>query len=741
MATALLAVHARGASLGPAGQPAQVDLQLPALPPPATGTMPGSAGLQPVPRVQALPPLPRPPPQVLPPPQDTMPSAPLPEVQPEPGERPIEGAHGRGTAAGLNAPRRRGSGLQSVNPEGSTPSVGLVHNLCAELRRFAPFASMADDDVDAFVRLTRESYYAPGETLLQPADGPVSRLLFLRRGSVAGGPQSPEAAGSAFHLEAGDLFPVAAWLGRRAVSAPYVASDDCFCLEVPAEAMHALAGRVPLLFDFLHGRLRHVLALSQQAQQAAFAAQALTEQSMEARLGSLPRRALVSCGPQAPLVEVLQLMQRQRVGSVLVLDDAGAALGIFTRHDLLDRVALARPPMATPIAELMTQPVHTLDAGHSVQDAALLMSRHGLRHVPVTEHGRVVAMVSEHDLFALQRLSLRRIGGRLREAADLQALSDAAPEIRQLAHALLGQGLSARSLTELISHLNDLLTERAVQLVAAQRGLPLEPVCWLAFGSEGRGEQTIATDQDNGLVFAAEDAAAERPRWLAFGQQVNEFLDRCGYPLCQGGIMAGQPDCCLTADEWIERFGHWIDHGAPEDLLKASIFFDFRALAGALPLAAPMREFVRRQASQTPRFARQLADNALRNVPRLNWRGALDPQREGGHEWVDLKLNGTMIFVDAARLYALAQGVDASGTRARFEAAAPAPGVSRGRARPGSAPSSPADARLRVQAGRGTAGGHPRLDLRSLNDITGACWGGLPVARRLQQRITLDYLR
>ena len=167
-------------------------------------------------------------------------------------------------------------------------------------------------------------------------------------------------------------------------------------------------------------------------------------------------------------------MHQKRVGSVLVLDDAGAALGIFTRHDLLERVALAQPPMDTPIAELMTQPVHTLDAAHSVQDAALLMSRHGVRHVPVTERGRVVAMVSERDLFALQRLSLRRIGGRLRQAADLQELMATAPDIRHLAHALLAQGLSARSLTELISHLNDLLTERAVQLVAQQRGLDLK---------------------------------------------------------------------------------------------------------------------------------------------------------------------------------------------------------------------------------------------------------------------------
>ena len=623
-----------------------------------------------------------------------------------------------------------------MNPSDATPSASLVQNLCDELQRFAPFAGMAVADVQAFVLLACQTYYAPGETLLRPADGPVTRLLFLRRGSIAGGPQS-----AGFHLESGDLFPLAAWLARRAVSAPYTALDDCFCLEVPAEAMHQLAARSALLADYLHARVQHVLALSRQAQKASFAAQALSEQSMEARLGSLPRRALVSCAPHAPLSQVLQLMQHKRVGSVLVLDDAGAALGIFTRHDLLERVALAQPPMGTPIAELMSQPVHTLDAAHSVQDAALLMSRHGLRHVPVTEHGHVVALVSERDLFALQRLSLRRIGGRLREAADLQDLVAAAPDIRHLAHALLAQGLSARSLTELISHLNDLLTERAVQLVAQQLGLDLKRACWLAFGSEGRSEQTIATDQDNGLVFAGDDPAAERPQWLALGHQVNDTLAACGYPLCEGLIMAGQPDCCLAVDEWIERFGHWIDQGAPEDLLKASIYFDFRPLAGALSLAAPLRDFVRSRALQLPRFTRQLAQNALRNAPRLNWRGALDPQREGTHEWIDLKLNGTMVFVDAARLYALAQGVDATGTRARLEAVGAALQVDARECQTWiGAFEFLQMLRLRVQA---SGGPHPnRLDLKTLNHIDRRILKeSFRAAQRLQQRMTLDYMR
>jgi CBS domain-containing protein len=467
---------------------------------------------------------------------------------------------------------------------------------------------------------------------------------------------------------------------------------------------------------------------------------------MEARLGSLPRRQVVASAAHTPVLEVLRQMHQRRVGSVLVLDGDGAALGILTRDDVLERVALAQPPMDTPVAQLMTQPVHTLDVGRSVQDAVLLMSRHGVQHVPLTENGRVVSMLSERDLFAMQRLSLKRLSHTLNAARDLPALVAAAPDIRRLARILMAQGLSARSLTELISHLNDVLTQRLVQLAAEQHGLDLGRACWLAFGSEGRSEQTIATDQDNGLVFASDDPDADRPACLAMARLVNDTLDACGYPLCQGQIMAGNPQCCLSSAEWLGRFERWIEQGAPEDLLNANIYFDLRPLAGQMSLAEPLREYVQRRAAQMPRFTKQMAQNALRNGPRLNWRGALDPQPDGVHEWMDLKLNGTMIFVDAARLYALAHGVAATGTRQRLEAVAAALHVDERECQTWvGAFEFLQMLRLRVQvdAEAGAGGEQPnRLDVATLNDIDRRILKeSLRAAQRLQQRVTLDYMR
>ena len=125
------------------------------------------------------------------------------------------------------------------------------------------------------------------------------------------------------------------------------------------------------------------------------------------------------------------------------------------------------------------------------------------------------------------------------------------------------------------------------------------------------------------LGLESDDPARDRAMWLEFAREVNEGLDACGYPLCKGNVMASNPACCLTPAEWSQRFEHWMAHGAPEDLLNASIYFDLRPLAGQAALAAPLRERITAQAQGLPRFMKQLALNALEHRAPLNWRGAL----------------------------------------------------------------------------------------------------------------------
>jgi CBS domain-containing protein len=218
----------------------------------------------------------------------------------------------------------------------------------------------------------------------------------------------------------------------------------------------------------------------------------------------------------------------------------GGALGILTRHDMLDRVTCcAARPLDVPIAEVMSAPVHTLDvrAARARRRAADVARR----RAPRAHHrrGRVVGIVSERDLFALQRLSLRQLGARHRRRRQRErCCSQAAADIRRFASQLLAQGVRARQLTELISHLNDRLAARCYALLAPQHGL--DPMQALLAGLRLRraGEQTIATDQDNGLIVPRE--ATPRPGTRLGARPSTRRWTPAATRCAEGGVMAGR---------------------------------------------------------------------------------------------------------------------------------------------------------------------------------------------------------
>lgn len=185
-------------------------------------------------------------------------------------------------------------------------------------------------------------------------------------------------------------------------------------------------------------------------------------------------------------------------------------------------------------------------------------------------------------------------------------------------------------------------------------------------------EQTLKTDQDNGILFTTHDESADaiREQLLPLAKQINQALAEVGFPLCPGNIMASNPECCLSRDEWQARFANWIESGTPEHLLKASIFFDFRVLQGDAEEANALRDWLNNKAAQFSRFRQQMAVNALHNRPPLGlFRDfATGHNRQHPHT-IDLKTHGITPFVDAARIIALANHINDTNTLARLRQA------------------------------------------------------------------------
>ena len=265
----------------------------------------------------------------------------------------------------------------------------------------------------------------------------------------------------------------------------------------------------------------------------------------------------------------------------------------------------------------------------------------------------------------------------IRAAGDVDEVARAAARVRELPRPMLDEGIEPEAITALVTGVNDLVTTRLIELTGLAAALRDAGGCWIVLGSAGRAEQTLATDQDNAIVFAdAADPEARRRELLPLAQRLNLALDRCGYPLCRGEVMAGNPRWCLAQSEWRGRFADWIDRPEPEALLNAAIFFDFRAVHGERSIVAGLRDWLAGYAPDRGRFLFPMVGNALGNQPPLGLIRDFAVARGGEHPGtIDLKVNGVQLFVEAARIYSLADRVTATGTLERLAGAAGARGV------------------------------------------------------------------
>ncbi|WP_407899217.1 DUF294 nucleotidyltransferase-like domain-containing protein [Ferrigenium sp. UT5] len=546
------------------------------------------------------------------------------------------------------------------------------------ITRHAPFDSMELEHVMWMLERMQLAYYAQGEIIASPEQGEATRMWVIKQGLVMGEQSVAKASDNDTWLElmAGECFPLGALLARRRVASIYRAGSDTFCYELSAADFHILLGMSAPFRDFCTRRIANLLEHSKQVIQAEFSHSSAEQQSLASPLSAIVRRAPVTCAPETTVQAALEIMREQRIGSMVAADGQGRPLGILTLHDVLERVAIPQVDTGQPVINIMSTELSSLPPQALAHEAALLMARRGFRHVLVVEEQKLIGLVSEKDLFALQRVGLRQIGSTIRHADSPEVLQQAAADIRRMAHNMMAQGVAPEQLTQFISTFNDLLTARVVELECAAvcpAGDPLhENICWMALGSEGRLEQTLKTDQDNAIIFkvpAGLTADQVREKLLPLARKINETLDLCGFPLCKGEIMASNRKWCLSETEWQEVFTKWVDSGAPEALLHASIFFDFRALYGNESLAEHLRAWLTGYVRSNQRFLHQMAANALRNRPPL---GVVRDFVVGKGNTLDLKTNGITPFVDAARIFSLASGVGKTNTVQRLRASAAA---------------------------------------------------------------------
>ncbi len=125
----------------------------------------------------------------------------------------------------------------------------------------------------------------------------------------------------------------------------------------------------------------------------------LREMLMQTPIAALQPKTPISVAPEASLADVILLMNENRIGCVLVVDN-GRLVGIFTERDVLTRVAgqVANLNLAK-VADYMTPEPVTAQAQQPIADALQILSDHTFRHLPLVDaRGRLEGIISFRDV-------------------------------------------------------------------------------------------------------------------------------------------------------------------------------------------------------------------------------------------------------------------------------------------------------------------------------------------------------
>lgn len=387
------------------------------------------------------------------------------------------------------------------------------------------------------------------------------------------------------------------------------------------------------------------------------------------RIAEVMSAPVLTAAADMPVGVAAQTMDAQGCSSLVVVDDAGRAIGIVTERDILRLFARnAADVRALPLRQVMASPIKAVPADGFLYVALARMMRLGLRHLAVVDDaGRPVGMITARIVLKLRVTDALVIGDGIAQADTPTDMAVARVALPQLARNLLAEGISARDIAAVISQVMRDMTVRAAEL--AERSLVTDgwgeaPARWslLVLGSGGRGESLLSFDQDNAIVH---DGVEADDLWFAeFGKRLNDLLAGAGIPYCDGEVMARNPQWRKPLQAWKDEVWRWVRDPAGQTVLNCDIFFDFQCVYGDRDLAEELRGYALETAGNSPFFLQLLA----MNVSKMEVPIGIFGEFVTTHKRLNAKKHGLLPLVSAARAKAVRARLTVTSTVGRYRA-------------------------------------------------------------------------
>lgn len=539
------------------------------------------------------------------------------------------------------------------------------------MSQFPPFDALSDALLDDIAEHVEVRYFKTGSDILRLND-PIDELCYIRSGAV----EVYRRQGELYNrLGEGDVFGHFSLLRNRRVRFPAKAIEDTLIYFIPEADFQRLCEEDENFADFVELERPRLETVAEEQKKA--------NDMMVTRIRKLLSRYPVMVPISTTVQAAAQQMTQAQASALLVLkrdidaprysfqDSEGETwqmCGIMTDSDFRTAVVAQGLDPATPIEQILSQRLITVQSDVSIYEAMLIMLRNNVHHLPVLYRQRPVGVVHLSDIIRYETHSGLYLVSNIFNQSSVEGLARLAPDVRAAFVRMVQEGANSQMVGSALSTIGRSFTRRLLELAEESLGPPPVPYSYMVNGSMARNEQTIVTDQDNALVLSDDfDPEQHDTYFYQLAKFVSDGLDACGYTYCKGDVMATNAKWRQPLKVWKHYFHDWMANPTPEKLLHSSIFFDLDSAYGEDVYVDELQDLVAEQAPRSPLFLAAMARNALNRTPPLGFFRTFVMEKDGKHNnSINLKRRGTAPMVDLIRIHALACGSKAQNSFERL---------------------------------------------------------------------------
>lgn len=531
-------------------------------------------------------------------------------------------------------------------------------------QRHKPFSDIPQQELSHLASRVEIAYFKAGSPIL--TFGQDNQHWFVIR---SGAVEVFRRDGELYNrLGEGNFFGELGLMRNRPVRFPVVALEDTLVYLIDADTFNHLFDNDEQFADYVEvedrSRLRDPSPDKKDND-------SLLTAKVEKLIGQLP----LILPPNTSVQEAALRMTEEGVSSVLISNeqapgdrvstentdddtDDGPVIGIVTDVDIRSRLVAQGLDLSTPVTDIMTSQLNTVQSNQYVFEAMMLMLKHKVMHLPVLKNLRPIGLISHQDILRYESQNSLFVVKSIFSAQDVDELATLKEEVHACFSRMVDEDANSQMIGSAMAVIGRSFKQRLLELAEETFGPPPIPYCFLALGSMARDEQLIVTDQDNALVLDNRFEPKVHDEYFSkLANFVCDGLDRCGYTYCKGGIMATNKKWRQPLNVWEQYFTQWIEKPTPETLLNSAIFFDLDGVWGKKAWAEKLNRLIRQKAHKNSRFLACMARNALLRTPPLGFFKDFVMETDGRQtNSINMKRRGTAPIADLIRVHALSVG-------------------------------------------------------------------------------------